>query len=101
MNNQAERFAAQLRELADRLDRCEQVRRYDTPNEKQAWTLAHNLLDLGESCGALLNDLLPKLRDGEPDSERLNAVLLEIGEEMRHILYHIRDSEFYAYLRDS
>ncbi|HEU5259118.1 MAG TPA: hypothetical protein VFU28_24190 [Vicinamibacterales bacterium] len=100
MKSQAEKFAAELRELAERLNTCDQVKRYDTAEEKQAWTLAHNLLDLAESCQALLSDLLPKLREGEPDSDRLNTVLLEIGEELRHVLYHIRDSEFYAYLRD-
>jgi hypothetical protein len=100
MNNQAEEFAVRLKALAERLNTCAQVRRHDTQDEKEAWTVAHNLLDLAESCQTILNDLLPKLSAGEPDSERLHAVLLEIGEEMRHMLYHIRDSKFYGYLRD-
>ncbi len=29
------------------------------------------------------------------------AVLMDIGEELRHVLYHVRDPEYYAYLRDN
>ena len=32
--------------------------------------------------------------------EEMNSLLLDIGEEFRHILYHILDSRFYAYLRE-
>ena len=93
-------FAADLRKIAERLDTCEQVKRYDTPEEKQAWTLAHEFLDLAESFRAFLNEQLPRLTDESLNGDQVNALLVEIGEELRHILYHIRDAEFYAYLRD-
>lgn len=93
-------FAAQLKQIADRLDACPQVKRYDTPEEKQAWTLAHSFIDLAESFGKFLNEQLPRLKDEGLSGEQINEVLLEIGEEFRHILYHLRDPEFYAYLRD-
>ena len=93
-------FAAELRKVAERLDTCDQVKRYDTSEEKQAWTLAHAFLDLAESFRTFLNEQLPRLEDEGLSGEQVNAVLVEIGEEFRHILYHIRDAEFYAYLRD-
>ena len=34
------------------------------------------------------------------NSEQLNDVLLDIGEELRHVLYHIRDPKFFSYLYD-
>ena len=98
--NTAEEFAVELKALADCLNRCEQVTRYDTAEEKQAWALAHALLDLGESFRTFLDEQLPRLRDERLNCDDLHGALLEIGEEFRHILYHIRDPEFYAYLRD-
>ena len=93
-------FAADLKGIADRLSICEQVTRYDTAEEKQAWTVAHDLLDLAESFRTFLNEQLPRLNDGNLSAEELNGLLLDMGEEFRHIQYHIRNSEFYAYLRD-
>lgn len=93
-------FASALNLLAERLSSCENVNRYDTAEEKQAWTLAHDLLDLAESFNTYLNYQLPKLTDGNLSSDELNDSLLDIGEEFRHILYHLTGSEFYAYLRN-
>ena len=98
--NTAEEFAGELKALAERLNRCEQVTRYDTAAEKQAWVLAHTLLDLAESFRTFLDEQLPQLRDERLSCDELHDVLIEIGEEFRHILYHVRDPEFYAYLRD-
>ncbi len=98
--NTAEEFAVQLKTLADRLNRCEQVTQYDTAEEKQAWVLAHSLLDLAESFRSFLDEQLPRLRDERVSCDELHDTLLEIGEEFRHILYHVRDPAFYAYLRD-
>jgi hypothetical protein len=99
--NAAEKFAVELKALAERLDRCEQVARYDTATEKQAWALAHSLLDLAESFRTFLDDQLPRLRDERVSCDELHDILFEIGEEFRHILYHVREPEFYAYLREN
>ncbi len=93
-------FAAELKQIAERLSLCQQVTRYDTADEKQAWTLAHNFLDLAESFRTFLNQQLPKVKDESLSCEQLNELLLEIGEEFRHILYHLRDAEFYGYLHE-
>lgn len=97
--HKSDTFALELKVLAEVLSRCEQVTRYDTPTEKQAWTLAHTLLDLAESFRAFLDHQLPRLRDERLTSDDLYETLLEIGEELRHIVYHVRDPEFYGYLR--
>jgi hypothetical protein len=98
--NTADEFAVELNTLAERLNRCKQVTRFDTAAEKQAWVLAHSLLDLAESFRAFLNEQMPRLRDERLSCDELHDALIEIGEEFRHILYHVRDPEFYAYLRD-
>lgn len=98
--NNSEIFATEMKELAERLEICQQVKRYDSAEEKQAWTLAHNLLDLEQSFRTYLDQQFPRLKKEELNPDQMNDLLLEIGEEFRHILYHIRDSAFYAYLRE-
>ena len=100
MKDMSKTFASDLKALAERLETCEQVRRYDTAAEKQAWTLAHNLIDLEGSFRAFLDNHLPKLKVENLSSEQINDLLLEIGEEFRHILYHIKDPAFFSYLRE-
>jgi hypothetical protein len=95
-----QKFAVDLKVLAECLNRCEQVTRYDTTGENQAWVLAHSFLDLAGSFETFLGDQLPRLRDTGLSCEQLHDVLIEIGEEFRHILYHLREPAFFAYLRD-
>ncbi len=87
--------------LAEKLDRLPDVNRYDSADEKEAWTLAHAFSDLEESFRKFLDDQLPRLVNGEPTPAALNDLLTEIGEEFRHILYHIRDPKFFGYLEAS
>lgn len=84
--------------LADRLSRCPAVQRLDSETERQAWTLAVALGDLEQSFHAIVDTLLPKLLDPSLTEDEMLDTLLEIGEELRHIKYHIRDTKFYSYL---
>lgn len=84
--------------LAERLSRLNEVARYDDGEESEAWTLAHAFADLEESLRRFTDELLPRLvREGLGDDEALE-VLYEIGEEFRHVAYHLRDTRFYSYL---
>lgn len=94
------KYVAELNALAERLNRCEQVSRYDTRAERQASKLAYDFLDLAESFRTFLNEQLPRLLDESVSCAELDDVLGDIGEEFRHILWHIHNAEFYAYLRD-
>ena len=85
-------------QLADRLARLKTVSQFDQPGEPQSATLAHTLMDLEESFRKFLQTLLPKLLDRSLSADQINDVLLDIGEELRHVLYHIRDPEFFGYL---
>lgn len=92
------RASSDLRALAEHLAECAEVARLDEGEEKEAWTLAHTFSDLEESFRRFLEDLLPRLTAADATSNETRDVLLEIGEELRHILYHIRDPKFYRYL---
>jgi hypothetical protein len=89
---------AQVKNLADRLSQLPSVARLDTRNERQGGTIAHALSGFETSFSVVLYVLLPKLLDETQPSEQLDDVLLEIGEELRHILYHVRDTRYFQYL---
>lgn len=86
--------------LTERLSRVKSVSQFDQPGEPQAATLAHSLTDLEKSFREILEALLPRLLDESLASDQLNDVLLDIGEELRHVLYHIKDPKFFDYLTE-
>jgi hypothetical protein len=66
--------------------------------EEEAWGLAHALLDVAQASRRISEELIPALsREGLPASE-LEALLHDIGEELRQIAYHVRHSRYYDYL---
>lgn len=87
-----------LKELAERLSRCREVTKHDRGSEPEAWTLAHTFHDLEESFRKFLDDLLPELLSPNVSESETYELLLDIGEELRHILYHIKDPQFFRYL---
>ncbi|HXD30443.1 MAG TPA: hypothetical protein VN643_04985 [Pyrinomonadaceae bacterium] len=84
--------------LAALLQQCPEVTRYDTAEEDEASTLAHDFADLEESFREILFSLFPQLMNRDVDSAKRYDLLLDIGEEFRHILYHIKNSKFYDHL---
>lgn len=84
--------------LTERLALIKTVSKFDQPGEPQSATLAHSLTDLEKSFRTVTDVLLPRLLDRTVTPEQLNDALLDVGEELRHILYHIRDPKFFGYL---
>jgi len=82
------------------LEKCEQVTRYSTKEENQAGTLAHGLIDMESSMRKIIEEHIPKLYNSNIDSEQIDDIILDIGEELRHILYHIKDTKVYNHLID-
>jgi hypothetical protein len=88
-----------VKRLAERLSKCPDVARFDEGRHKEAWALAHSFADLEDSCRAFLDEQLPKLTADDLNVEDTCDQLQEIGEEFRHILYHILEQQqFYKYL---
>jgi len=87
----------ELKRLAEKLQQYECVSKFDSQGEPEAWRLAHSLSDLEQSFGEILDKYLPALCQAKNEESAYNA-LLDIGEELRHILYHIKDPKFYNYL---
>jgi len=90
--------ATAINSLAKRLSKCPQVKRYDKGKHNEAGTIAYAFSDLEESFYTFLENHLPKLAKGKLTPTEIYDLLLEVGEEFRHILYHINDCRFYQYL---
>ena len=86
--------------LTERLSKLRSVSQFDQSGEPQAAILAHSFTDLEKSFREFLEVLLPKLLDESLTTDELNDTLLDVGEEFRHILYHIKDPKFFEYLID-
>jgi hypothetical protein len=101
MNNQQKLLTARAaKDLADRLAKIPSVSQFDLADEPQGSTIAHALSDLEDSFSLVVNELLPKLLDETKSPDELDDVLLDVGEELRHILYHIKDTRYFGYLSD-
>ena len=85
-------------ELERRLSQIPEVARFDMPGKPQGHTLAHALSHWEDSFAAFLDNLLPKLADKTTSLEDLIDTIHDVGDELRHILYHIKDVKYFAYL---
>jgi RHS repeat-associated protein len=82
-----------LTHLADKFARQAAIRKLDSGDVSEAEKLAHALCDLKESFEKYLAELLPKLI--EANDEDVVDHLQAIGDEFRHVAYHLRDPKFF------
>lgn len=80
--------------LVKKLASQKMLAQHDTREETEAERLAHALCDMKESFETYLNVLFPKLINAS--DEEIADCLYEIGDEVRHIAYHLQDSKFLA-----
>jgi hypothetical protein len=92
--------AEKVKALSYKLSKCENVTKFNKLGEPESWTLAISMKDLEESFVKFLDEQLPQLVNENLTGSEINDLLLDIGEEFRHILYHIKDPKFYEYLRE-
>lgn len=88
-----------VKKLAKQLEKLKKIQVLGSEGEPGYWKLAFTLTEIEGSVANFLNELLPKLLK-EQSEEELDNTLLEIGEEFRHIIYHLKDSDYYNYLFD-
>lgn len=86
--------------LATALDSLLSMRKFRQDGEPGGWNVAHGLADIEQSCRAIVDDHLPALLAASGDPVACQEVLLQLGEDLRHILYHTRDIRFFRYLRE-
>jgi hypothetical protein len=90
-------FIERLKLVTNNLEKCSNIKRYSTKDENQADTLANALIDIEESIRSLDCQISKLYVSGLEEVEVVNIVH-SIGEELRHILYHVKDSKIFDYL---
>ncbi len=89
--------AEAMKALAERLERCPQIAKLNDEGHNEAWTLAHSLSDLADASDAYLK-ILPTLLDESLQGDELIQRLIEVGNELQHMLYHLEDPRFFRQL---
>jgi len=84
-----------MMDLSRRLARCPEVNVHDRPDEPESAILAHAFWDLEDSFRKVLDVYLARLVHEDLDPPEIRRVLNSIGEEFRHILYHMRDPHYF------
>ncbi len=91
--------SSDLEALAERLSSCAEVAKYDSGGESEAEAVAYDFAHLEESFRKLLNEHFPRLAENIVEPSEICGVLDAIGDELLHVEYHIKDSNFYRYLQ--
>ena len=86
-----------IKVIAELLSNETKVTRFNDEKHNEAWTIAHGLIDIASSS-QLISDQIEELL-AEGSEEDTIQKLLDIGEELKHIIYHINDMRFYSYIK--
>jgi hypothetical protein len=65
---------------------------------EDSWAIAVGLKDIHRSSEQIFRNLVPSLLATSPTNPEAEQILHAIGEEYRHILYHITTTRFFNYL---
>lgn len=97
MSDNHAREARETVDLARKLEIVPQVARLASADEPGGWRVAYSLMEMDGSMSRI-QEVVMRIRSEEVDAEQLHGLLIDIGEELRHVLYHVKDSGFYDYL---
>lgn len=90
-------FEKKIELIVSTLKKSKQVTSLDRDNDIEAYNIAHALFDI-EEAAKTITELRLKLESNTLGEMEINDVLTDIGDELRHILYHIKDMKYYDYL---
>jgi hypothetical protein len=96
----SEEYAREWANLAGRLHVLPIASSIAKPGERMNWALAHGLLDIEEASQAFVAKLT-RLKTENLDEAQVKNLLFDIGEDLRHVMYHISDMPFFKYLLPS
>ncbi len=85
-----------INQLYEKLKLTPSLNRANSHKDKEAYELAITLTDIGDSANEITSLIEEFSKKENPDD--ILEKLIEIGEELRHIVYHIRNSKFYDYI---
>ena len=93
MNNS---FNEEVRKLSLKIKNSNVIKKNLQKWEHEADVIAIALLEIKQSFEKIYKDYIYRFdNENKPDD-----ILLDIGEEFRHVLYHIKDMNYFSYLFD-
>jgi hypothetical protein len=93
MNNS---FNEEVRKLSSKIKNSNVIKKNLPKWEHEADVIAIALLEIKQSFEKIYKDYIYRFdNENKPDD-----ILLDIGEEFRHVLYHIKDMNYFSYLFD-
>jgi len=66
--------------------------------DELATEVAAGLMDIRQATHRVFGELLPRIKELQPGEEAFEDTLHAIGEEYRHIYYHLRHTRFFNYV---
>jgi hypothetical protein len=73
------------------------ISKVGTAQEPGAWIVAYALADIVDTCSRLTAHV-ESLKSHSLTPEAVHTAVVEIGEDLRHILYQVQASRYYDYL---
>ena len=86
--------------ITENLKKSRKINSFNHGEFIEAGTIAHGLLDMEDSFVIIMTKFLPILSSDNIPEDKIDDTLFDIGEELRHILYHINDMNYYNYLKE-
>ena len=88
-----------INKLEQMFQSMESITKFNTNAQNESNTLAYSFAEIEKTLHMLINNFnsLKKL-SFENNEKEVEDILHDIGEDFRHILYHIHDSKYYGYL---
>jgi hypothetical protein len=83
-----------MKDLVERLERCPQIAKLSDQSHNEASTIAHSLSDLADTSDGYLK-ILPSLVDTSLQGDELIRRLIEVVNQLQHMLYHLGDPRFF------
>jgi hypothetical protein len=83
--------------LSRKIAECEQIKNYITTSGKEDpenCVIAYSLSEIEEACQKIFPEMMRRLQRAQTSEETFCA-LSDIREELRHVVYHIKDSKFF------
>lgn len=87
-------FNEEVKELSLKIKNSKVIKKNLPKWKHEADVIAISLLEIKQSFEKIYKDYIYRFKT----ERKIDDILLDIGEEFRHVLYHIRDMKYFSYL---
>jgi hypothetical protein len=87
-----------IKRLANLLEANPRIARLGSGAEPGGWLVANALAHVEESCSAIVARIASL--SGKASVSAQDELLIELGEDLRHVMYHVRETQLFNYVVD-